>query len=111
MDLEAAYGLLSANGSGGRCQVLLFLSIASTQLMMALQMCLMVPLGPLLLDKDNGSWFFESTTEKDMASSIYMFGVMLGNIIIGPITDKFGRRKPYFALVPLRTLIQGAFYS
>ena len=48
-------------------------------------------------------------TEKETkeASSIFMFGVMFGNIIIGIITDKKGRKNAYFTLIPLIIGLQG----
>ena len=83
-------------------QVLLDLTCCHLVLM-AFQMCMMPVLTPYL--KEQQTWSM-SDTETAQASSIFMFGVALGNILIGPVTDKKGRKIAYFGLIPAIVALQ-----
>jgi len=103
MEIDQAFGLVGGEASVGKYQAVTFIFIALSQVLMAFQMCMMPVLTPYL--KKQSDWSM-SDTETAQASSIFMFGVALGNILIGPVTDKKGRKTAYFALIPAIVALQ-----
>lgn len=104
MEIDQAFGLVGGDSSVGRYQSTSFLFIAACQILLAFQMCMMVVLTPLLTTQDGWTMTKKETSE---ASSIFMFGVMFGNIMIGVISDKKGRKVAYFLLIPIIIGLQG----
>ena len=54
----------------------------------------------------DNSYIYLTDSECTKASSIFQLGVLFGNIFIGPVTDAFGRKLPFFSLVPATILTQ-----
>ena len=64
----------------------------------------MVILTPILKNEE-WPWHL-SELQVSLASSIYMLGVMGGNFVMGVIADTYGRKRPYFAVIPLLIVLQ-----
>lgn len=69
-------------------------------------MCLMVILTPILKNDEDGRAWHLSEWEVSLASSIYMLGVMGGNFAMGIIADTYGRKRPFFGVIPALILLQ-----
>ena len=60
-----------------------------TQILLACQMCLLVVLEPRLTPIDS-TYIHLTKEECSKATSIFQLGVLIGNLIIGSVTDTFG---------------------
>jgi len=84
---------------------LIYSCVCAVQIQLACQMCLLVVLEPRLTPLDS-SYIHLTKEECSKATSIFQLGVLIGNLIIGSVTDTFGRKRPFFTLVPTHILLQ-----
>ncbi|CAG5096818.1 Oidioi.mRNA.OKI2018_I69.XSR.g14795.t1.cds [Oikopleura dioica] len=104
MDADQAFEIVTNGKSLGWYSYYTFGLQLTTQVLVAFQMCLMVILTPILKNEE-WPWHL-SELQVSLASSIYMLGVMGGNFVMGIVADTYGRKRPYFAVLPLLIILQ-----
>lgn len=104
MDIEGAFNVV---GKFGRFQSYCFLIFCLCQVFLALQMVLMTIIGatPEKITNSRGKiesdsntiiseWgLFERTEVSSFIQSLFMFGVLIGNLVFGSLADTYGRKK------------------
>lgn len=109
MDVEESFKIV---GAFGRYQAFLFLSVSLSTLVMAFQMVLMVFVGEeTTLKQGKGGklipvgkytivdeWNLRGERAYIVSTiqAVFMFGVLIGNVWIGQLSDKYGRKSVYF---------------
>ncbi|CBY23045.1 unnamed protein product [Oikopleura dioica] len=106
MDADQAFEIVTNGKSLGWYSYYTFGLQLTTQILVAFQMCLMVILTPILKNDEDGRAWHLSEWEVSLASSIYMLGVMGGNFAMGIIADTYGRKRPFFGVIPALILLQ-----
>jgi len=114
MDVESSF---SKVGNFGKFQFYCWIVFSLVQVLLALQMVLMTIIGakPVTSINSRGmvasdsntiisEWnLFENTEVTSYIQSLYMFGVLLGNLFFGQLADSFGRKyvfsKTYFLFI------------
>jgi len=106
MEIEQAFEKVAPGTKNvGRFQYLIYSCVCFVQILLACQMCLLVVLEPYLTQPE--STYVQLTKEEcSKATSIFQLGVLVGNLIIGSVTDSFGRKRPFFAFVPAHICLQ-----
>nr|CAB3266140.1 solute carrier family 22 member 15-like [Phallusia mammillata] len=122
MDVEQAFFRV---GAFGKFQLLLFVSLATMHVFLGLQMVQNIVVGakPQLNTSSRGKMHSQITTivtewglfDKmwivDLTQSVFMGGVLVGNMIIGQLSDTFGRKAVLYKVFGLLvfTTFLGAF--
>ncbi|KAJ8360239.1 hypothetical protein SKAU_G00167640 [Synaphobranchus kaupii] len=94
MDLEEAF---QAVGEFGICQKRMVTVLILLQVYMAFQSMLIVLVGAEDISSIVTEWFLvkHQAYKVSLAGSLFFAGVLLGNVLFGPLSDKIGR-KPVF---------------